>query len=88
MAAHRAKRRPRRRSSSGVRHALGGVVLVVVLLFLGQVAYAFAQEERWGGAAITGFVMVGLLLITWLSVRQGPIRASRSVRSRPKRKAG
>jgi hypothetical protein len=87
MAARRSSRRRRPRSSSGVRHALGGVCLVAVLLFLGQVAYALAQEERWLGAATAGFVMAALLLVVWISMRKGPIflvGSGKSTKRRPR----
>jgi len=88
MGSRRTPRRRRPRSSSGVRHALGAVCLVVVLLFLGQVAYALAQEERWVGAAITGFAMAGLLVVVWISMRKGPVFLVRSGKATKKRGRG
>jgi protein-S-isoprenylcysteine O-methyltransferase Ste14 len=89
MGARRAAPRRRRpSSSSGVRHALGAVCLVVVLVFLGQVAYSLAQEERWASAAVAGFVMAGLLLVVWISMRQGPVFLVRSGKATKKRRRG
>lgn len=85
MATRRAPSRRRPRSSSGVRHALGAVCLVAVLLFLGQVAYSLAQEERWTGAAVAGFAMAGLLLVVWISMRKGPVFLVRSGKASRKR---
>jgi hypothetical protein len=58
---------------------------MVVLLFLGQVAYSLAQEERFVGAAVAGFVMAALLLIVWVSMRRGPVFLARTGKPTPLR---
>jgi len=66
----RRRKRPSRRaqSTTGVRHAVGAVTLVVVLYLLGQVAIDLYREGSRGSAAFTLGCMAALVIVTYLSV--------------------
>ena len=66
----RRRKRPSRRSqsSTGVRHAVGALCLVVVLYLLGQVAIDLYREGSRGSASFILGCMAALVIVTYLSV--------------------
>jgi hypothetical protein len=70
-----------RRTSTGIRHAVGKVILVTVMLFLGYIGLALIRSRNLGGGAIVATLMLALAALAYFSASRK--RGGSSQRSRP-----
>ncbi len=82
------RRRPVRRShrtSAGIRHAVGKVILVTVMLFLGYIGLALLRSRNLGGVAIVATLMLALAALAYFSASRKRGGSGQSSRPGPRR---
>lgn len=82
------RRQPARRSrrtSTGIRHAVGKVCLVAIMLFLGYLGLALLRSRNLGGVAIVATVMLALAALAYFSASRKQGGSGQSSRSGPRR---
>jgi hypothetical protein len=60
----------RRASSTGIRQLAVVLCVLVMGLLLGSAALAAAREQSWGGVALSGGLLLGLVVVAAVSWRQ------------------
>ena len=60
----------RRASSTGIRQLAVVLAVLVIGLLLGSAAFAAAREQSWGGVALSGGLLLGLVAVAAISWRQ------------------
>ena len=82
------RRQPARRSrrtSAGIRHAVGKVILVTVMLFLGYIGLALLRSRNLGGVAIVATLMLALAALAYFSASRKQGGSGQSSRPGPRR---
>ena len=82
------RRKPARRSrrtSTGIRHAVGKVCLVTVMLFLGYIGLALLRSRNLGGVAIVATLMLALAALAYFSASRRQGGSGRGSRPGPRR---
>ncbi len=68
------RRRPARRgrrTSTGIRHAVGKFCLVTVMLLLGYIGLDLLRSRNVGGVAVVATLMLALAALAYLSASRG-----------------